>query len=85
MAGSPFTLLLVDNRGTQVYPSTGGAPSDSVDLWRCRYLTANGDAATDPALLDLIARTATVAPWVHIEKLQRFDGVDGFTKAQGQS
>ena len=43
-----------------------------------------GDAV-DAELLDLQARVAASYPgWTHVEKLHVFDGVDGFTKAQGQ-
>lgn len=83
--GSPLKLVLVDNRGTQVYPSTGSAKTDAVDVWRCRFVRTDGQPVDDATLLDLLTRTATVAPWMHVEKLQVFDGVDGFTKAQGQS
>lgn len=83
--GSPFKLLFLDNRGTQVWPSTGGSASDTVDLWRARFVRADGGSADDAQLADLVARTTRVAPWVHVEKLQAFDGVNGFTKAQGQA
>ncbi|MDX2185015.1 MAG: NADP-dependent isocitrate dehydrogenase [Gemmatimonadaceae bacterium] len=83
--GTPARLVMISNRGTQVYPATGGAETDAVDVWRCRFVQRDGGAMSDAVALDVVQRVAGVAPWVHIEKLQVFDGVDGFTKAQGQA
>jgi isocitrate dehydrogenase len=82
---SAARLVMISNRGTQVYPATGGAQTDAVDVWRCRLVSRDGAAMSDALAMDLMQRVAAVAPWMHIEKLQEFDGVDGFTKAQGQS
>ena len=84
-ASTPLRLVMISNRGTQVYPSTGAAQTDAVDVWRCRLVRTDGADLDDGTLLDALTRAATVAPWMHVEKLQRFDGVDGFTKAQGQT
>ncbi|MBI3792734.1 MAG: isocitrate dehydrogenase, partial [Gemmatimonadetes bacterium] len=84
VGGAPLKLVLVDNRGTQVYPSTGGARTDAVDVWRCRVVREDGGSMDDATIVALLGRLTQVAPWMHIEKLQVFDGVDGFTKAQGQ-
>ena len=83
--GTAAKLVMISNRGTQVYPATGGAQTDAVDVWRCRFIQRDGSAMPDATAIDLMQRVASVAPWMHIEKLQEFDGVDGFTKAQGQS
>lgn len=83
--GTPARLVMISNRGTQVYPATGGAQTDAVDVWRCRFVARDGGAMGDALAIDVMQRVAGVAPWMHIEKLQEFDGVEGFTKAQGQS
>lgn len=83
-AGSPLQLKLISNRGTQVYPPTG-ALTDCVDLWFCRFLLrdAAGDLS-DAQILDLLQRVAAEHRWMHVEKLQEFDGELGYTKAQGE-
>jgi isocitrate dehydrogenase len=35
-------------------------------------------------LLNLLGRIAGKYRWVHVEKLQEFDGHPGYTKAQGE-
>jgi isocitrate dehydrogenase len=39
---------------------------------------------TDAQILDLLGRISATYRWCHVEKLQRFDGKDGFSKAQGE-
>jgi isocitrate dehydrogenase len=86
VSGSAMRLLMISNRGTQVYPATGGAQTDAVDHWRCRFVPRDAAApVTDAHILELLARVGGTCPWMHVEKLQVFDGVDGFTKAQGQA
>ncbi len=81
---TPVTLKMISNRGTKVYPPTG-AMTDCVDHWRCRFILrdATGDLA-DAAVFDLLQRIAAQHRWMHVEKLQEFDGVSGFTMAQGE-
>jgi len=77
-------LKLVANRGTKVYPATGTS-TDCVDLWFCRFLpTSNDHEVTDADIADLLKRVGNEHRWVHIEKLQSFNGDIGFTKAQGE-
>ncbi|AEV16679.1 Isocitrate dehydrogenase [Thermus sp. CCB_US3_UF1] len=84
VAGLPFRLKMISNRGTQVYPPTGGL-TDLVDHYRCRFLYTGEGEATDREVLDLVARVGNRVRWMHLEKLQEFDGVPGFTKAQGEN
>jgi isocitrate dehydrogenase len=59
--------------------------TDYVDLWRCRFEARNGDGdVADAVLADLLARVGSRHRWMHVEKLQEFDGELGFTKAQGE-
>ncbi len=85
---TPLSLKIISNRGTKVYPAMG-VMTDCIDQYRCRFFfkgdTANvSEAETDAVLLALVQRIATKHTWVHLEKLQEFDGVMGFTKAQGE-
>jgi isocitrate dehydrogenase len=58
---------------------------DCVDHYRCRLLLRSTEAsASDPEILDLLSRVGSAFRWVHVEKLQEFDGEPGFTKAQGE-
>ncbi len=81
---TPLRLKMISNRGTKVYPPTG-AITDCVDQFRCRFVlrSDNGDLP-DEDVFDLIHRISIEYRWMHVEKLQEFDGVMGFTKAQGE-
>jgi isocitrate dehydrogenase len=81
--GSPFKLHMVASRGTKLYPG-GSAVTDTVDAFTGRFLKTDGGDATDAEVLDLLARVSTAARWSHVEKLNAFDGANGFTKAQGE-
>ena len=80
--GSAFTLQNLANRGVQVWPPTGGRPF-LVDHFRARF-TATPDVG-DAGVADLIGRIGRDHVWMHIEKLNRFDGKDGFAKGQGEA
>ncbi|MDZ4756119.1 MAG: isocitrate/isopropylmalate family dehydrogenase [Phycisphaerae bacterium] len=85
-ADTRFHLTLISNRGTQVWP-TGSAFTECVDYWRVRFeLREASDAPTveqaEPLmLLDRIARHFTVSSY---ELLRVYDGVRGYSLAQGQ-
>jgi isocitrate dehydrogenase len=76
-------LKMISNRGTQVYPSRG-AETDCVDQWRCRFLSTTGDVSVASIQTILSAIEAAGYRWMHIEKLQEFDGAAAYTKAQGE-
>lgn len=81
---TPFKLKMISNRGTQVYPLTG-TPTDCVDHWRCRFITrVETYQLKSEELWDLLSRIQKHFAWMHIEKLQEFDGATGWTRAQGE-
>jgi isocitrate dehydrogenase len=83
-AGLKVTLSLISNRGMMVYPDFGADP-DTVDCWRCRIKTLPPqDVLSDQIVLELLQRISKRLRWVHVEKLQLFDDIEGFTKAQGE-
>ncbi len=82
-ADAPLGLKMISNRGTMVYPSRGAVPS-VVDHYRCRFSARGPDGTTDREILDLVARIGLRHRWMHLEKLQSFDGVPGYTRAQGE-
>lgn len=82
--GTALKLKMISNRGTRVYPPTGTS-TDIVDQSRCRFILRDDSAEmTDAQLIELLQKISVKHPWVHIEKLQEFDGSPGFTKAQGE-
>ena len=82
--GRDLYLKMVDSRGTMVYPPND-VLTDTVDAWRARFmLRDDAGELSDAQLIDLLQAVAQEHKWSHVEKLQRFDGEDGFTKAQGE-
>lgn len=82
--GSAFALKMISSRGTQVWPSVGGQ-TFLVDHFRARFLfkePPKGDGVAE--ISDLLTRVGRQHRWMHIEKLQRFDGADAFTKSGGE-
>ena len=82
--GTGLALKMIENRGVQVWPALSGQPF-LVDLFRCRFMLDAPRENADPALAQLLAAIGQRHHWMHVEKLQRFDGRDGYTKAQGES
>jgi isocitrate dehydrogenase len=82
--GSPFRLTLISNRGTQVWP-TGSVYTECVDYFRVRFELAQGGMvegqAEAIALMNKVATRFTVSNY---ELLRNFDGVRGYSLAQGQ-
>ena len=82
--GSPVELKMVDSRGTKIYPAMGTI-TDTVDAFRCRLIQRAADGELSEAqAMDVLSRVGAKHRWVHVEKLNEFDGVPGFTKAQGE-
>jgi len=82
--GLPVRLKMISNRGTKVFPATGAVP-DCVDHWRCRFVLRDGvTALADDAIATLLARITGLHRWMHVEKLEEYDGDAGFTRAQGE-
>ena len=84
--GTGLALKVISNRGTAVWPDTGHGTS-LVDAYQCRFIASGPVEAEveDSQIFDLLQRASSTYRWVHIEKLQRFNGKDGFSKAQGES
>ncbi len=83
---TPFKLTLISNRGTQVWP-TGSVYTECVDYYRVRFELRDGVApgaigqSRAVALMDKIAEKFVVCSY---ELLRSFDGVRGYSLAQGQ-
>jgi isocitrate dehydrogenase len=82
--GTVLKLKMISNRGTRVYPSTGTI-TDCVDQYRCRFVAkADNTDLSDAELMKLLSQVMSTHRWVHLEKLQEFDGALAYTKAQGE-
>jgi isocitrate dehydrogenase len=82
VATTPLRLQMITNRGAMVYPSTDRRVS-LVDHFRCRFVPR--DSAVDlgdAVILALLQTLAGQHRWMHVEKLQEFDGEPAFSKSQ---
>jgi isocitrate dehydrogenase len=79
-----LSLQLITNRGTKVWP--GGFPETfCTDHWRCRFTSPDTYALQYQDVLDLMKQvTEQGLEIIKTENLYTFDGVPGFTAAQGQ-
>ena len=85
-ANAPIRLKYISNRGVIVYPQVGGMSPDTVDHWRCRFIMRDEQAnMKDQDLCWLLDKVQQQFTWMHIEKLNEYDGAQAFTKAQGES
>ena len=79
-----LSLKMISSRGTKVFPPTG-AMTETGDHFRCRFIIKRepGDLS-DEDVHELLVRISSAHSWMHIEKLQEFDGEPGFTRDQGE-
>ncbi|MEP6857575.1 MAG: NADP-dependent isocitrate dehydrogenase [Gemmatimonadales bacterium] len=79
---SSLRLEMITNRGAMVFPSSDRRVS-LVDHFRCRFVPRNsGSEPSDADILALLAAIGNRYRWMHIEKLQEFDGQPAFSKSQ---
>src|SRR5207253_10132860 len=79
---SPLKLQMITNRGALVFPSNNRRVS-MVDHFRCRFVLRESAATFgDVEILSLLGAIGAKHRWMHIEKLQEFDGEPGFSKSQ---
>ncbi len=83
VAGSAFALRSISNRGVQVWPASGN--NFVVDHFHCRFMLTGSARQAEATVIDLLGRIGGAHRWMHVEKLQVFDGQDGFAKAQGEA
>jgi isocitrate dehydrogenase len=73
---------MITNRGAMVYPSSGRRIS-LVDHFRCRFVFREAPANPgDTELLSLLGAVGAKHRWMHVEKLQEFDGEPAFSRSQ---
>ena len=78
----PFTLKLMSNRGTKVWP--GKTPDIlMVDQFRCRFVAPQTVSRQD--IRELLAGVEAAGfDWVHVELLHHAGGEAKYSKAQGE-
>ncbi len=79
---SPLKLEMISNRGAMVFPPSGRRVS-LVDHFRCRFVVR--DAAAVLGEVEILALLGTIGAryrWMHVEKLQEFDGEPAFSRSQ---
>ncbi len=85
LCGSDLKLVMIDNRGTKVYPD--GLPDTVVgDTWRCRFMNKQqGGTVSHGQILDLLQRVNEAKlDFIKLESLCNFDGQAGYSLGQGQ-
>jgi isocitrate dehydrogenase len=75
---------MITNRGTKVWP--GGFPETfCTDHWRCRFTSPTAQSLQYQDVLNLMADVNQLGlEIIKTENLYTFNGVPGFTAAQGQ-
>jgi isocitrate dehydrogenase len=83
-------LKMITNRGTKVWPG-GHSETFCTDHWRCRFIREDMEECGFAAMILLLQQIHTTAHLhddvfsiIKTENLYLFDGVPGFTAAQGQ-
>ncbi|MEO8576742.1 MAG: NADP-dependent isocitrate dehydrogenase [Gemmatimonadales bacterium] len=81
-SGTTVQLQMIGNRGNTVYPQQGRSVT-LVDHYRCRFMKKNrADTLTNSEILALLTRIGEEHTWMHVEKLQQFNGDDAFSRLQ---
>ena len=79
---SPLKLEMISNRGAMVFPPSGRRIS-LVDHFRCRFVLRDSAAVlSEVEILALLGTIGARYRWMHVEKLQEFDGQPAFSRSQ---
>ncbi|MBT5655066.1 MAG: isocitrate dehydrogenase, partial [Alphaproteobacteria bacterium] len=77
----PLSLTTISSRGVQVFPDLGGL-TEPHDPYRCRFMHEHPNEPVDDTLLHTLIECIGLSyTWMHIEKLQQFNGKDSFSQA----
>ncbi|MCS7188985.1 MAG: isocitrate/isopropylmalate family dehydrogenase, partial [Bacteroidia bacterium] len=81
---SSLKLTMISNRGTAVWPNTL-EETFLVDHWRTRLISANGNPISPEEVIKALRGYQEAGlGFIKTENLYRFDGVEGFSKGQGE-
>lgn len=80
-----LVLKMITNRGVKVYPE-GFPETFCTDHWRCRFIAAEkGRCISHEEIIQLLQRISGAGlDFIKTEGLHRFDGVNGYSVAQGE-
>ena len=79
-----LALKLISCRGVKVYPMEHSIQPDVIDVVRCRFVETNGQELSNQKIRGLLQAIEPYDRWMHVEKLQSFDGISGYSKAHGE-
>lgn len=84
-ANGDLALKMITNRGIKVYPE-GFSETFCTDHWRCRFVAQDKESpVTHDQVIALLQRLSQQGwDFIKTEGLYRFDGVNGFSMAQGE-
>jgi isocitrate dehydrogenase len=84
LSPSPFKLQIITNRGVRIWPE-GHPETFCIEQWRCRFITKDESYPLKPqdivGLLDHIIKAGYDV--FQTENLYTFDGIAGYTSADG--
>jgi isocitrate dehydrogenase len=80
MAGKPFALETLSNRGTPLYPSVR-ENAEPFNHWCCRfnYTGSKKKSGLQRDICTLLETVGKIGNWMHIERLQSFNGKPAYT------
>ncbi|MBY0280549.1 MAG: NADP-dependent isocitrate dehydrogenase [Alphaproteobacteria bacterium] len=79
---TPFQFKILSCRGVKIYPNLSLKEPDLVDHVCARFVANN--ETTDEMILDLLQKLSKECHWVHLEKLNIFDGKVAYSKTHGE-
>ncbi len=83
---TPVMLSYISCRGLAVYPNVDVSGLDLIDLLRCRLIVKDDHSLlSDEDITVILKKLQGFYHWMHIEKLQFFDDIKGFSDIHGIS
>lgn len=79
-----FQFKILSCRGVKVYPNPALKNPDLVDHLCARFVGKDGADVTDASILDLLQKIGSRHNWVHVEKLNDYDGKPAYSKTHGE-
>jgi isocitrate dehydrogenase len=79
-----FALIAIANRGVKVFPNVDETQPDVVDHWCVRFMPKDKGQMSDSQCIELLSLISQQYRWMHVEKLNIFNGAAGFSKSQGE-
>lgn len=82
---TPFEFKVLSCRGVKVYPRISLHEPDLVDHVCARFIAKDpAQEVSDTMLIELLQKVSHECHWVHLEKLNTFDGKIAYSKTHGE-